>query len=93
VPATVALHYIENSKTKVENELVLMDLGAEYHGYTAVDDTHHSQTVNFPQSKNLYMIWCMMPRKRVSLLQQLKFFKSTDVIARKVIYEGQKLNS
>ena len=29
------LHYIENSKTKVENDLVLMDLGAEYHGYTA----------------------------------------------------------
>jgi Xaa-Pro aminopeptidase len=29
------LHYIENSKTKVENDLVLMDLGAEYRGYTA----------------------------------------------------------
>lgn len=29
------LHYTNNSKTKVENELVLMDLGAEYHGYTA----------------------------------------------------------
>ncbi len=29
------LHYVENSKTKVENDLVLMDLGAEYHGYTA----------------------------------------------------------
>ena len=29
------LHYIENSKLKVENDLVLMDLGAEYHGYTA----------------------------------------------------------
>lgn len=29
------LHYIENSKTKVGNELVLMDLGAEYRGFTA----------------------------------------------------------
>ena len=29
------LHYVENSKTKVEDDLVLMDLGAEYHGYTA----------------------------------------------------------
>jgi Xaa-Pro aminopeptidase len=29
------LHYIENSKTKVGNDLVLMDLGAEYRGYTA----------------------------------------------------------
>tara|TARA_B100000787_G_scaffold170248_1_gene165172 strand:- start:5332 stop:6957 length:1626 start_codon:yes stop_codon:yes gene_type:complete len=29
------LHYIENNKTKVGDELVLMDLGAEYRGYTA----------------------------------------------------------
>lgn len=29
------LHYIENNKTKVGNDLVLMDLGTEYHGYTA----------------------------------------------------------
>lgn len=30
------LHYIENYKPNVENrELILMDLGAEYHGYTA----------------------------------------------------------
>lgn len=29
------LHYIENSKMTLENDLVLMDLGAEYHGYTA----------------------------------------------------------
>lgn len=29
------LHYIDNSKMQVENELVLMDLGAEYRGYTA----------------------------------------------------------
>lgn len=29
------LHYIENNKSKVGNDLVLMDLGAEYHGYTA----------------------------------------------------------
>ncbi|WP_300441489.1 aminopeptidase P N-terminal domain-containing protein [Christiangramia sp.] len=29
------LHYVENNKTKLEEDLVLMDLGAEYHGYTA----------------------------------------------------------
>ncbi len=29
------LHYIENNKTKLGNDLVLMDLGAEYRGYTA----------------------------------------------------------
>ncbi|MDB4921143.1 aminopeptidase P family protein [Mucilaginibacter sp.] len=29
------LHYEENSATKVDNQLVLMDVGAEYHGYSA----------------------------------------------------------
>ncbi len=29
------LHYIENNKQQVGEDLVLMDLGAEYHGYTA----------------------------------------------------------
>ncbi|MEJ7913877.1 MAG: M24 family metallopeptidase, partial [Chitinophagaceae bacterium] len=29
------LHYTENSKTRIGNDLVLMDVGAEYHGYTA----------------------------------------------------------
>ena len=29
------LHYMENSKTKIGTELLLMDVGAEYHGYTA----------------------------------------------------------
>ena len=29
------LHYITNDKTNIKNQLVLMDLGAEYGGYTA----------------------------------------------------------
>ena len=29
------LHYMQNTKTKIGNELLLMDVGAEYHGYTA----------------------------------------------------------
>jgi Xaa-Pro aminopeptidase len=29
------LHYVDNSKTRVGNQLILMDVGAEYHGYTA----------------------------------------------------------
>jgi Xaa-Pro aminopeptidase len=29
------LHYMENSKTKVGTSMLLMDVGAEYHGYTA----------------------------------------------------------
>ena len=29
------LHYISNDKTDIKNQLILMDLGAEYRGYTA----------------------------------------------------------
>ena len=29
------LHYMENSRTRIGNNLLLMDVGAEYHGYTA----------------------------------------------------------
>ena len=29
------LHYMENSKTSIGTEMLLMDVGAEYHGYTA----------------------------------------------------------
>jgi len=29
------LHYMENTKTKIGGEMILMDVGAEYHGYTA----------------------------------------------------------
>lgn len=29
------LHYIENNVTKVDNQLVLMDVASEYHGYSA----------------------------------------------------------
>ncbi|TMI62653.1 MAG: M24 family metallopeptidase [Bacteroidetes bacterium] len=29
------LHYMENTKTKIGNSMLLMDVGAEYHGYSA----------------------------------------------------------
>lgn len=32
---TCILHYEENNVTQVKNQLVLMDVGAEYHGYSA----------------------------------------------------------
>ena len=29
------LHYMENTKTRIGKDMILMDVGAEYHGYTA----------------------------------------------------------
>jgi len=49
------LHYIENSKTKLDQELVLMDLGAEYHGYTAdVTRTIPANGKYSPEQKAIY---------------------------------------
>ena len=51
------LHYIENNKTEVGNDLVLMDLGAEYHGYTAdVTRTIPANGKFTPEQKAIYDI-------------------------------------
>ncbi len=51
------LHYIENNKTQVGNDLVLMDLGAEYHGYTAdVTRTIPANGKFSPEQKLIYDI-------------------------------------
>lgn len=51
------LHYIENNKPKVGNDLVLMDLGAEYHGYTAdVTRTIPANGKFTPEQKRIYNI-------------------------------------
>ena len=51
------LHYIENNKTQVGDDLVLMDLGAEYHGYTAdVTRTIPANGKFSPEQKLIYDI-------------------------------------
>lgn len=51
------LHYIENNKTQVGDDLVLMDLGAEYHGYTAdVTRTIPANGKFSPEQKQIYDI-------------------------------------
>ncbi len=50
------LHYIENYKPEIEDgELILMDLGAEYHGYTA--DVTRTIPVNGKFSKEQKIIY------------------------------------
>ena len=51
------LHYIENDKEEIHNQLVLMDLGAEFYGYTAdVTRTIPANGVFSPEQKALYQI-------------------------------------
>ena len=51
------LHYIENEKQELENQLVLMDLGAEFYGYTAdVTRTIPANGIFSSEQKTLYQI-------------------------------------
>ena len=51
------LHYMENSKTKIGNNLLLMDVGASYHGYTAdVTRTIPAKGKFTPEEKIIYQL-------------------------------------
>ncbi|MFV8343288.1 aminopeptidase P N-terminal domain-containing protein [Flavobacterium sp. XS2P39] len=83
------LHYIENSKMKVENDLVLMDLGAEYHGYTA--DVTRTIPANGKFSTEQKIIYDLVYEAQEVGIANAKIgnaFGATDAAARKVINEG-----
>ncbi|WP_196886163.1 aminopeptidase P family protein [Aureivirga sp. CE67] len=83
------LHYIENSKTKIEGELILMDLGAEYHGYTA--DVTRTIPVNGKFTKEQKAIYDIVYDAQTAGIAEAKAgnsFWAPNMAARKVINEG-----
>jgi Xaa-Pro aminopeptidase len=83
------LHYIENSKMKVENDLVLMDLGAEYHGYSA--DVTRTIPANGKFSTEQKLIYDLVFDAQEAGIATVKIgnsFSDPDVAARKVITDG-----
>lgn len=51
------LHYDENSATRVDNQLVLMDVGSEYHGYSAdVTRTIPANGKFTPEQRAIYQL-------------------------------------
>ncbi|MFV5684600.1 aminopeptidase P N-terminal domain-containing protein [Flavobacterium sp. GB2R13] len=83
------LHYIENSKMKVENDLVLMDLGAEYHGYSA--DVTRTIPANGKFSSEQKLIYDLVYDAQEAGIATAKIGNSisaTDVAARKIISDG-----
>ena len=83
------LHYIENSKMKVENDLVLMDLGAEYHGYTA--DVTRTIPANGKFSTEQKLIYDLVYGAQESGIAAAKVgnsFNAPDAAARKIISAG-----
>jgi Xaa-Pro aminopeptidase len=83
------LHYTENSKMKVENDLVLMDLGAEYHGYTAdVTRTIPANGKFSTEQKLIYDLVYQAQEAGIATVKKGNSFKEPDVAARKVITAG-----
>ena len=83
------LHYIENSKMKVENDLVLMDLGAEYHGYTAdVTRTIPANGKFSTEQKLIYDLVYEAQESGIAVAKVGNSFNAPDAAARKIISAG-----
>jgi len=83
------LHYIENNKTKVGNDLVLMDLGAEYRGYTAdVTRTIPANGKFSPEQKLIYDIVYEAQEAGIAESKVGNSFSATHKAAQKVINQG-----
>ncbi|MCF8321804.1 MAG: aminopeptidase P N-terminal domain-containing protein [Flavobacterium sp.] len=83
------LHYIENSKMKVENDLVLMDLGAEYHGYTA--DVTRTIPANGKFSTEQKLIYDLVYEAQEAGIKTVIIgnnFQVPDQVGRKIITDG-----
>tara|TARA_B110000503_G_C7169303_1_gene423520 strand:- start:2936 stop:4564 length:1629 start_codon:yes stop_codon:yes gene_type:complete len=83
------LHYIENNKTKVGDELVLMDLGAEYRGYTAdVTRTIPANGKFTTEQKEIYNVVYNAQEAGIALYTIGESMAAPNQAARKVINAG-----
>ena len=83
------MHYIENDKEEINNQLVLMDLGAEFFGYTAdVTRTIPANGVFSPEQKALYQIVYDSQEAAISGSQVGNTFRSIYVSAYDIIAKG-----
>ena len=86
------LHYIENYKPSItSDEMILMDLGAEYHGYTA--DVTRTIPIDGKFSKEEKAIYDLVYKAQEAAIQACKpgvnISRDLDqAIARKIINEG-----
>lgn len=84
------LHYIDNQKPEIQNdEMILMDLGAEYHGYTA--DITRTIPVNgkfSPEQKAIYDLVYNAQQAAIEASKAGVSWKSTGELARDIINQG-----
>ena len=83
------LHYITNDKTDLKNQLILMDLGAEYNGYTAdVTRTIPVSGVFSPEQKALYQIVYDAQNAGIQAAQNGASFRDITVATNEVVSKG-----
>lgn len=84
------LHYIDNNKPEIDGkELILMDLGAEYHGYTAdVTRTIPVDGKFSAEEKAIYDLVYKAQQESMDMAKPGATFASMTAHSRKVINEG-----
>ncbi|WP_138475241.1 aminopeptidase P family protein [Dyadobacter bucti] len=83
------LHYIENNVTQVGNKMVLMDVGAEYHGYTAdVTRTFPANGKFTSEQKQIYDIVYQAQEAVFKICKEGTTFRQIEKTARDVVTDG-----
>lgn len=83
------LHYEENSNTNFGNEMLLMDVAAEYHGYSAdVTRTVPSTGKFTPEQKAIYDLVYKAQEEVFKLCKEGSSFDSTESKAEQVLADG-----
>ena len=83
------LHYITNNKTDIKNQLILMDLGAEYNGYTAdITRTIPVSGVFTAEQRELYKIVYDSQEAGISAAKKGASFKDISNACYNVVKEG-----
>ena len=84
------LHYMENSKTKIgTNNLLLMDVGASYHGYSAdVTRTIPARGKFSPEERIIYQLVYDAQEAAFKTLKEGSAWSDANNAARDVIAEG-----
>lgn len=83
------LHYIENNATKVENSLVLMDVGSEYHGYSAdITRTVPASGKFNTEQKAIYQLVFQAQEEVFKICKEGTPFSSLNVTTNSVLAQG-----
>ncbi len=83
------LHYTENTRTKVGNDMILMDVGAQYHGYTAdVTRTIPADGKFSTEERIIYQLVYDAQEAAFKILKDGASFTDASAAAKNVISDG-----